>query len=108
MATDAATRLLGPGIIASQDMITMAELTREAAAACRPGPAAVRGPRRTGLAGRPAPVMGKRRAITLGMVTPPGVLRARLVTARAVRARRGESAGDFFRQAVIERLLRGQ
>jgi hypothetical protein len=36
-AVDAAlTRLLGPDVIASQDMITMAELTREAAAACRP------------------------------------------------------------------------
>jgi hypothetical protein len=36
-AADAAlTRLLGPDIIASHDMITMAELTREAAAACRP------------------------------------------------------------------------
>jgi hypothetical protein len=36
-AADAAlTRLLGPDVIASQDMITMAELTREAAAACRP------------------------------------------------------------------------
>jgi Helix-turn-helix family len=36
-AADAAlTRLLGPGIIASRDMITMAELTREAASACRP------------------------------------------------------------------------
>jgi hypothetical protein len=30
------TRLLGPDVITSQDMITMAELTREAAAACRP------------------------------------------------------------------------
>ena len=36
-AADAAlTRLLGPDIIASGDMITMAALTREAAAACRP------------------------------------------------------------------------
>jgi hypothetical protein len=36
-AADAAlTRLLGPDVIASPDMITMAELTREAAAACRP------------------------------------------------------------------------
>ena len=36
-AADAAlTRLLGPDVIASQDMFTMAELTREATAACRP------------------------------------------------------------------------
>src|SRR3984885_11089586 len=36
-AADAAlTRLLGPDIIASPDMTTMAGLTREAAAACRP------------------------------------------------------------------------
>ncbi len=36
-AADAAlTRLLGPDVIASQDMITLAELTREAAAGCRP------------------------------------------------------------------------
>ena len=36
-AADAAlTRLLGPDVITSQDMIAMAELTREAAAACRP------------------------------------------------------------------------
>ena len=36
-AADAAlTRLLGPDVIASADMITLAELTREAATACRP------------------------------------------------------------------------
>jgi len=36
-AADAAlTRLLGPDVIASPDMITMAGLTREAASACRP------------------------------------------------------------------------
>ena len=36
-AVDAAlTRLLGPDVIASPDMITMAALTREATAACRP------------------------------------------------------------------------
>jgi len=36
-AADAAlTRLLGPDVIASPDMITLAELTREATAACRP------------------------------------------------------------------------
>ena len=33
----ALTRLLGPDVIASPDMITLAELTREATAACRPG-----------------------------------------------------------------------
>lgn len=36
-AADAAlTRLLGPDVIASADLITLAELTREAATACRP------------------------------------------------------------------------
>ena len=36
-AADAAlTRLLGPDVIASQEMVTMAELTREATAGCRP------------------------------------------------------------------------
>ena len=36
-AADAAlTRLLGPDVIASQDMVTMAGLTREAASACQP------------------------------------------------------------------------
>ena len=56
-AADAAlTRLLGPDVIASPDMITMAALTREATAACRPeGRPLYAGPRRPGLAGRPAP-----------------------------------------------------
>ena len=56
-AADAAlTRLLGPIVIASQDMITMAELTREAAAACRPeGRPLYAGPRGPGLAPGPAP-----------------------------------------------------